>query len=190
MRQPALSLRLVSPMSGVEELRIRGFREPTLFSKGVRDSELVRYAGGALPVPAMRHEKWNSGTPMYESRRAPGTTCGRPQPQGMRLHRASRKSAIVYCPRCVNRNLPKKVIVHCRRSVMFLDEPLLVDQLANQGIQSIQWSGATWCTPSRASAESDVSAATVRTIKATGTGTERSGGMSGRRNGHPCHGTV
>jgi hypothetical protein len=72
-------------MSGVEELMIRGFREPTMFSKGVKDSELVRYAGGALPVPAMRHEKWNSGTPIYE---------------------------IVYCPRCVNRNLPKKAIVH------------------------------------------------------------------------------
>jgi hypothetical protein len=37
---------------------------PTLFSKGVRDSVLDRYAGGAFPFPAMRsgtvENQWTS----------------------------------------------------------------------------------------------------------------------------------
>ncbi len=45
MTCPALLLRLASPISGVGELRIRGFKEPTLFSKGGRDSVLGRYTG-------------------------------------------------------------------------------------------------------------------------------------------------
>jgi hypothetical protein len=44
------------PISGVEELRIRGFREPTLFLKGMSDSVLGRYAGGAVPVPQFGRE--------------------------------------------------------------------------------------------------------------------------------------